>query len=217
MGAFTLIAYIDESMKGEILSTGMFIAKGAGSVIRDALRRIYNHYLRKYGLNSYQGELKFNFFLMMFKKKGHVISRVDLGSMFLDFLNIIRNVGVARSIIVEDSNTICELNNSLCKFLRRRKIRNSTITKFLLIYSALECLEVKEIVFDGGMQISLRELKRIKQLLDWDVEFSVRSSIATSGLEIADFIAGISPYLSAWNIMEIRYGKSRIIKILGEG
>jgi len=68
-------------------------------------------------------------------------------------------------------------------------------------------------VFGSCFQLSKENLKRILKALRISIEFVFKSSINTLGLEIADFIAGISSHVYGYNIPSLWLGRCRIFHI----
>jgi len=208
-----MIAYIDESFKDGTISVGIYLSKGFDKNLRDHIARLYSKVWRTYGLNNYNGELKFHKFIHELGRRGIILDQWVFTNMLQEIASYLGNLGFIFGITTKNIRNVKTLEPNLHKFLTRLGIRRTCIEKFLLIWIMIRTFRIHEIVFDSGFQISKECLKRIFNALKISAKFSFKSSIATPGLEIADFVAGITNYVSNYNISILWLGNCRILRI----
>ena len=200
-----LIAYIDESAKKNMLSLGIYISRGFDKLLRDYIINLYDSKWREYGVGRYCGEAKFNRFVMGLRKKHIKLSNVGFIQMLRCVANFMGELGYIIGVVVADTKITSTLMWDLHRFLTRLRIPRPTIEKYLLIHTALKCRKINKIILDTGFQISIPAVRRILKALKINIAIQTASSIQNPGLEIADFIAGISPLIETYNINTYRF------------
>ena len=211
-----MIAYIDESVKKGVLSIGIYISRGFDKPIRDYIVKKYNSIWRIYGVGTYQGEAKFSKFAAGLKRKSITLAPAQFRAILNDITEFMRDLGQLVAVVVENTKIAHMLMPSLYGFLIKLKIPRSTIEKYLLISLAIDCRKIRSIIFDTGFQISIKSIKRILKALGINIEIKTAGSIQHPGLEIADFIAGIAPFIQTFNINLYWYMNCKIFRIMKE-
>mgnify|MGYP007013814062 CR=1 FL=1 len=195
-----MIAYVDESMKRGLISIGVYISRGFDRPIRDRIIEEYNNIWRIYGIGAYRGEAKFSRFAAGLKGRNIALTPSQFRSILENVVRFMGDLGRLVAVVTRDTSLACMLMPSLYEFLRGLKIPGATIEKYLLISLAIDYRDIRGIIFDTGFQISIRSLKRILRALGVNIEIKTASSTQYLGLEIADFVAGIAPYIQEHNI-----------------
>ena len=208
-----MIAYIDESIKKEAVSIGVYISRGFDKPIRDRIVEKYNSIWRIYNIGVYQGEAKFSKFAAGLKRKNITLTPIQFKSILDDIVEFMKDLGQLIAVVVRDTRIAYMLMPDIYEFLIRLKIPRSTIEKYLLISLAVDYRKISSIIFDTGFQISIKSLKRILKALGISIEVKTASSIQYPGLEIADFIAGIAPFIQTYNIDLYWYMNCKIFRI----
>jgi len=208
-----MIAYIDESIKRSVISIGVYISRGFDKPIRDRIIERYNNIWRIYNIGVYQGEGKFSRFASGLKRRNITLTPVQFRSMLDDVIEFMGDLGKLAAVVVEDTRIAHTYTPDIYEFLTTLKIPRTTIEKYLLISLAMNYRNIRSIIFDTGFQISIKNFKRILKALGIRIEVKTASSIQHPGLEIADFMAGIAPFIQTFNMNMYWYMNCRVFRI----
>lgn len=182
-----------------MIGFGVYLSKGFDDPLRNYIVNTLSDIWKKFGIKKSLSELKLHQFLYELGRRGIVIEPKIMLKLLQKTTSYLGDHGYLIGLSFPKEKSFQDLDPQLYQFLLRLKIKRVSIEKFLPIWLAIRPYHIKTIAFDSSFQISDRDIIRIMSVLGRKTNIIRKESISSPGIQIADFIAGITHFIETFN------------------